>query len=250
MAEPLLRLEDLTKRFGGLVATDSVHLDVTEGEIHAIIGPNGAGKTTLVGQISGEIRPDSGSISFAGRTITRSPAHARSVMGIARSFQITSLFLEFTVLANVALAVQAHVGHSFRFWKDATRDNSLLEPARGFLKLVGLEGRAEDTAATLSHGEHRQLELAMALATKPKLLLLDEPTAGMGGDESSRMVELLQGFKGKFTILLIEHDMAAVFALADRITVLHSGRILASGNPSDIHANPDVRQAYLGDPEE
>lgn len=250
MAEPLLRLEDLTKRFGGLVATDSVHLDVTEGEIHAIIGPNGAGKTTLVGQISGEIRPDSGSISFAGRTITRSPAHARSVMGIARSFQITSLFLEFTVLANVALAVQAHVGHSFRFWKDATRDNSLLEPARGFLRLVGLEGRAQDTAATLSHGEHRQLELAMALATKPKLLLLDEPTAGMGGDESSRMVELLQGFKGKFTILLIEHDMAAVFALADRITVLHSGRILASGNPSDIRANPDVRQAYLGDPEE
>ena len=250
MAEPLLRLEDLTKRFGGLVAIDSVHLDVAEGEIHAVIGPNGAGKTTLVGQINGEIRPDSGSISFAGRTITRSPVHARSLMGIARSFQITSLFLDFTVLANVALAVQAHAGHSFRFWKDATRDNSLLEPARGFLKLVGLEGRAEDTAATLSHGEHRQLELAMALATKPKLLLLDEPTAGMGGDESSRMVEMLQGLKGRFTILLIEHDMDAVFALADRITVLHSGRILASGNPSDIRADPAVRQAYLGDSEE
>ena len=249
MTEPLLQLQDLTKRFGGLVATDSVDLDVTEGEIHAIIGPNGAGKTTLFRQISGEVRPDSGSISFAGKTVTRSRAHARSLMGIARSFQITSLFLDFTVLANVALAVQAHAGHSFRLWQDATTDAALRDPARGFLELVGLEGRADDIAGTLSHGEHRQLELAMALATNPKLLLLDEPTAGMGGDESARMVELLQGFRGKFTILLIEHDMDAVFALADRITVLHSGRILASGVPEDIRADRAVREAYLGEAE-
>ena len=247
MADPLLQLQDLTKQFGALVATDSVHLDVAEGEIHAVIGPNGAGKTTLVGQISGEIRPDRGSISFAGRAITHSPAHARSLLGIARSFQISSVFLDFTVLANVALAVQAHAGHSFRFWKDATRDTALRESARSFLKLVGLEERADDVAATLSHGENRQLELAMALATNPKLLLLDEPTAGMGGDESSQMVDLLQRFKGRFTILLIEHDMDAVFALADRITVLDSGRILASGKPDEIRADPAVRQAYLGD---
>ena len=250
MSEPLLQLRDLTKRFGGLVATDSVHLDVDKGEIHAIIGPNGAGKTTLVGQISGETHPDGGTIAFAGRPITRSPAHARALLGIARSFQITSLFLDFTVLANVALAVQAHAGHSFHFWQDATRDPALLEPARRFLELVGLEARADDHAATLSHGEHRQLELAMALATEPKLLLLDEPTAGMGGDESTRMVELLKSFKGHFTILLIEHDMDAVFALADSITVLNSGRILASGTPEEIRANHDVRQAYLGESED
>tara|TARA_B100000029_G_scaffold222938_1_gene220834 strand:+ start:1222 stop:1974 length:753 start_codon:yes stop_codon:yes gene_type:complete len=249
VADSLLQIHDLTKRFGGLVATDSVDLDVSEGEIHAIIGPNGAGKTTLVGQISGEIRPDRGSISFAGRPITQAPTHARSLLGIARSFQITSIFLDFTVLANVALAVQAHAGHSFHFWQDATRDSVLLEPAKQFLDLVGLMGRAGDVAATLSHGEHRQLELAMALATEPRLLLLDEPTAGMGADESARMVDLLQGFKNKFTILLIEHDMDAVFALADRVTVLHSGRILASGAPEDIRSDPAVRKAYLGDAE-
>ena len=250
MTEPLLQLTDLTKRFGGLVATDSVHLDVTEGEIHAVIGPNGAGKTTLLGQISGEIRPDGGEIVFAGNTITHSPVHARSWLGISRSFQITSIFLDFTILANVALAVQAHAGHSFRFWKDVASDEALHEPALEFLRLVGLEERAEDVAAVLSHGERRQLELAMALATNPKLLLLDEPTAGMGRNESARMVELLSGVKGRFTILLIEHDMDAVFALADRITVLDSGRILASGNPDEIRINPAVRQAYLGDSEE
>ena len=249
MSEPILQLRDLTKRFGGLVATDSITLDVAEGEIHAVIGPNGAGKTTLVGQISGEIRPDQGQILFAGQPITRSPVHARSLLGIARSFQITSVFPDFTVTANVALAVQAHAGHSFRFWTDATRDGTLLAPAAQYLELVGLTGRAGDVAATLSHGEHRQLELAMALATGPKLLLLDEPTAGVGGDESARMVELLRSFKGRFTILLIEHDMDAVFALADRITVLDSGRILASGAPGEIRADPAVRQAYLGDAE-
>jgi len=249
VSEPILQLRDLTKRFGGLIATDSVTLDVAEGEIHAVIGTNGAGKTTLVSQISGEIRPDRGQILFAGQPITRSPVHARSLLGIARSFQIPSVFPDFTVTANVALAVQAHAGHSFRFWTDATRDGTLLAPAAQYLELVGLTGRASDVAATLSHGEHRQLELAMALATEPKLLLLDEPTAGVGGDESARMVELLQSFKGRFTMLLIEHDMDAVFALADRITVLDSGRILASGAPGEIRADPTVRQAYLGDAE-
>ncbi len=249
MSEPILRLRDLTRRFGGLTATESVTLDVAEGEIHAVIGPNGAGKTTLVGQIGGEIRSDRGQIFFAGRPITRSPVHVRARLGIARSFQITSVFADFTVAANVALAVQARAGHSFRFWKDATRDAALLAPAAEYLALAGLTGRAGDVAATLSHGEHRQLELAMALATEPRLLLLDEPTAGMGGEESARMVELLRGFKGRVTILLVEHDMGAVFALADRVTVLDSGRILASGPPDEIRADADVRRAYLGDAE-
>ena len=249
MGEPILRLQGLTKRFGGLTATDAVTLDVAEGEIHAVIGPNGAGKTTLVGQISGEIRPDRGRILFAGQPVTRSPVHVRALLGIARSFQITSVFLDFTVTANVALAVQAHAGHSFRFWRDAASDDALLAPAAECLRLVGLGERAGDVAATLSHGERRQLEIAMALATAPRLLLLDEPTAGMGGDESARMIGLLRGFKGRFTILLVEHDMDAVFALADRVTVLDSGRILASGPPDDVRADPAVRRAYLGDGE-
>ena len=250
MSEPILRLQGLTKRFGGLTATDSVTLDVAEGEIHAVIGPNGAGKTTLVGQISGEIRPDRGRILFAGRSIARGPVHARALLGIARSFQITSVFLDFTAAANVALAVQARAGHSFRFWKDAASDDALRAPAAEYLDLVGLGDRAGDAAATLSHGERRQLEIAMALATEPRLLLLDEPTAGMGGGESARMIELLQGFRGRFAILLVEHDMEAVFALADRVTVLDSGRILASGPPDDVRADPAVRRAYLGDAED
>ena len=250
MGEPILQLRGLTKRFGGLTATDSVTLDIAEGEVHAVIGPNGAGKTTLVGQISGEIRPDRGRILFAGRSITRGPVHARALLGIARSFQITSVFLDFTAAANVALAVQAHAGHSFRFWKDAASDDALLGPAAEYLDLVGLGDRADDAAATLSHGERRQLEIAMALATEPRLLLLDEPTAGMGGGESARMIELLRGFRGRFTILLVEHDMEAVFALADRVTVLDSGRILASSPPDDVRADPAVRRAYLGDAED
>jgi branched-chain amino acid transport system ATP-binding protein len=248
--EPLLQTHDLTKSFGGLMATDSINLEIAEGEIHAIIGPNGAGKTTLIRQITGEIPSDRGSIVFAGYPITQIPIHARSLLGIARSFQITSIFLDFTVLANVALAVQAHSGHSFRFWRNATRDAAFLEPAQRFLELVSLKDRASDMAATLSHGEQRQLELAMALATEPRLLLLDEPTAGMGVDESTRMINLLRSFKRKFTILLIEHDMDAVFALADRITVLHSGQVLAIGTPDHIRASPTVRQAYLGDTED
>ncbi|MEA2981397.1 MAG: branched-chain amino acid transport system ATP-binding protein [Alphaproteobacteria bacterium] len=249
VADALLQIEGLTKRFGGVVASDNVRLDVAKGELHAIIGPNGAGKTTLIGQLAGEIVPDAGRIHFGGQDITALPVHARSLMGLARTFQITSLFPHFTALQNVALAVQAHAGHSFRFWRDARTEPELNGPARAALDRVGLNHRAGAAVARMSHGEHRQLELAMALATKPRVLLLDEPMAGLGPDESSRMVKTLRELKRELTILLIEHDMAAVFALADRITVLVYGRVIASGDPASIRANPDVRQAYLGEQE-
>ena len=247
MAEPLLSTDRLVKRFGGLLATDSVSIDVRPGEIHALIGPNGAGKTTLVSQLTGNLRPDAGTIHFAGRDVTRLPTHARVRLGLARSFQITSVLREFTALDNVALAVQAHAGHSFRFLADARRDESLRRPARQGLAEVGLAPRADALAANLSHGEQRQLEIAMALAGDPRLLLLDEPMAGMGAEESQRLIGFLRGFKGKRAMLLIEHDMDAVFQLADRITVLVYGRAIASGTPEEIRANPDVRQAYLGE---
>jgi branched-chain amino acid transport system ATP-binding protein len=249
MPEALLRIEDLTKRFGGVVASDGVRLDVERGELHAIIGPNGAGKTTLIGQLAGEIAPDAGQVHFQGQDITALPVYERSLRGLARSFQITSLFPNFTALDNVALAVQAHAGHSFRFWRPARQEAALREPARTALDRVGLGGRADAVVARMSHGEHRQLELAMALATAPRLLLLDEPMAGLGPDESARMVAILRELKCELTILLIEHDMAAVFALADRITVLVYGRAIASGSPAEIRANPEVRQAYLGEQE-
>jgi len=247
MAEPLLSTDRLIKRFGGLVATDSVSIDVKPGEIHALIGPNGAGKTTLVSQLTGNLAPDSGAIHFAGRDVTRLPTHARVRLGLARSFQITSVLREFTALDNVALAVQAHAGHSFRFLADARRDERLRGPARQGLADVGLANRADTPAAALSHGEQRQLEIAMALAGDPRLLLLDEPMAGMGVEESQRLIGFLRGFKGRRAMLLIEHDMDAVFQLADRITVLVYGRAIASGTPEEIRANPDVRQAYLGE---
>lgn len=247
MLEPVLKVEGLIKRFGGLVATDNLNLDIREGEVHAVIGPNGAGKTTMIGQLIGELRPDAGSIHFLGQDITRVPVHARSHLGIARSFQITSIFQNFTALENVMLAVQAHDGHSFRFWKDARSDPRLHEPAMAALEQVGLAHRADVVASALSHGEHRQLEIAMALATKPKLLLLDEPMAGMGPEDSARMVTMLRRIKGTITMLLIEHDMDAVFALADRITVLVYGRGIATGEPAEIRRNEQVRQAYLGD---
>jgi branched-chain amino acid transport system ATP-binding protein len=247
MAEPLLQVDGLTKRFGGVVASDQIALDVTRGELHAIIGPNGAGKTTLIGQLTGELAPNAGRICFDGEDITTLPAWRRSQLGLARSFQITSLFLDFTALDNVALAVQAHAGHSFRFWRGARTDEELRAPARAALARVALSHRADVLVSRLSHGEHRQLELAMALATRPRLLLLDEPMAGMGPDESSRMVRTLRELKQEVTILLIEHDMEAVFALADRITVLVYGRVIASGMPQAIRANPDVRDAYLGE---
>jgi branched-chain amino acid transport system ATP-binding protein len=247
MVEPLLSTDRLVKRFGGLVATDTVSIDVRPGEIHALIGPNGAGKTTLVSQLTGNLAPDAGTIHFAGRDVTRLPTHARVRLGLARSFQITSVLREFTALDNVALAFQAHAGHSFRFLADARRDERLRAPARRGLEAVGLGARAETPAAALSHGEQRQLEIAMALAGDPKLLLLDEPMAGMGVEESQRMIGFLRALKDKRAMLLIEHDMDAVFQLADRITVLVYGRAIASGTPDEIRANAEVRQAYLGD---
>ena len=245
--EPLLATRGLTKRFGGIVATDQLDLSVEAGEIHAIIGPNGAGKTTLIAQLSGELRPNSGTVRFAGSDITHLPAHARSRLGLARSFQITSVFRGFTALENIALAIQAHAGHSFRFWGDARRDKRLREPAHKMLDDVGLAARADVPAALLAHGERRQLEIAMALATSPRLMLLDEPMAGMGREESAAMVELLLRLKRRETILLVEHDMDVVFALADRITVLVYGRAIATGEPEAIRANAEVRQAYLGE---
>ena len=249
MADALLEIDGLTKRFGGILASDAITLSVPKGELHAIIGPNGAGKTTLIGQLAGELAPDEGRIRFEGGDITAAPTFRRCRLGLARSFQITSLFLDFTALDNVALAVQAHAGHSFRFWRDARTEPALREPAAAALARVGLSARANVPVAALSHGEHRQLEIAMALATGPRMLLLDEPMAGMGPDESARMVTLLRELKRELTILLIEHDMEAVFALADRITVLVYGRIIASGTPDAIRANADVRQAYLGEQE-
>jgi branched-chain amino acid transport system ATP-binding protein len=249
VAEALLNVEGLTKRFGGVVASDGIVLEVRPRELHAIIGPNGAGKTTLIGQLTGEITPDAGRIRFDGADIGALPVHFRSQLGLARSFQITSLFIDLTALDNVALAVQAHAGHSFRFWRAARRERELREPARAALARVGLSERADVFVSNLSHGEHRQLELAMALATRPRMLLLDEPMAGLGPEESTRMVATLRALKRELTILLIEHDMEAVFALADRITVLVYGRIIASGAPEEIRANEEVRQAYLGEQE-
>jgi branched-chain amino acid transport system ATP-binding protein len=249
MADPLLQIDGLSKRFGGVVASDAITLDIPTGEFHAIIGPNGAGKTTLIGLLAGEIPPQGGSIRFDGRDITGLPVYRRNQIGLARSFQITSLFPDFTALDNVALAVQAHSGHSFRFWKNARRDAALREPARAALAGVGLAARADMRVDKLSHGEQRQLEIAMALATKPRMLLLDEPMAGMGAEESARMVEMLHKLKGGITILLIEHDMETVFALADRVTVLVYGRVIASGDPASIRADAAVREAYLGEQE-
>jgi branched-chain amino acid transport system ATP-binding protein len=247
MAEPLLGVSGLAKRFGGITAADEISIEIPEGELHAVIGPNGAGKTTLIAQLTGEIRPDAGSIRFAGRDMAALPVYRRSALGLARSFQITSVFPDFSALDNVALAVQAHAGHSFRFWRDARRDPALRDPARAALARVGLAERAGVLAASLSHGEQRQLEIAMALATRPRMLLLDEPMAGMGVRESARMVALLRELKREVTILLVEHDMEAVFALADRITVLVYGRVIASGAPDAIRADPEVRRAYLGE---
>jgi branched-chain amino acid transport system ATP-binding protein len=247
VADALLAIDSLTKRFGGIVASDTISLDVPKGELHAIIGPNGAGKSTLIGELTGEIMPDAGRVRFDGADITGLPTYRRSRLGLARSFQITSLFLDFTTLDNVALAVQAHAGHSFRFWRDARKQAALRDPARAALARVGLAERGDVLVSRLSHGEHRQLEIAMALATGPRMLLLDEPMAGMGPDESARVVATLRELKGELTILLIEHDMEAVFALADKITVLVYGRIIASGTPDAIRANAEVRQAYLGE---
>jgi branched-chain amino acid transport system ATP-binding protein len=243
----LLSVQDLWKSFGALRASDGISLEVADGETHAVIGPNGAGKTTFISQLAGTLRPDGGSIAFAGEDITRQPAARRARRGLARSFQITSVFLDFTALQNVALAVLAHSGRT-GFWRDARRDSALLDPASAVLEKIGFEkDRINVLAANLSHGEQRQLEVAMALATEPRLLLLDEPMAGMGIEESQRMISLLASLKGRLTIVLVEHDMDAVFRLADRISVLVYGRIIATGSPDTIRANEQVRRAYLGE---
>jgi len=247
VADAVLRIEGLTKNFGGLRVTEGVTLDVLPGELHAVIGPNGAGKTTLINQVSGLLAPDAGRIVFAGEDVTNMPVAARAQRGLARSFQITSILPRFSVLENVALAVQARRGTSYRFVGNAADEEELNAPARAALAQVGLGERADLPAGELSHGEKRALELAIALAMEPKLLLLDEPMAGTGHDESERLIAVLRSLKGRFPMVLVEHDMTAVFALADRISVLIYGRILASGPPAQVRADPEVVKAYLGE---
>jgi branched-chain amino acid transport system ATP-binding protein len=251
MAEPeredLLSVEGLSRSFGGVVATHNLELTVHEGEAHAIIGPNGAGKTTLLAQLAGELRPDAGRIFFDGREITDLPAHERVQIGIARSFQITNLLDSFSARDNVQIALRPRLGHSFIFLRDAAADPELNRRAEALLAEVGLADREDVPAGELAHGEKRQLELAMALASEPRLLLLDEPMAGVGHGESGRMVELLLRLKGGRAMLLVEHDMDAVFRIADRITVMVGGRAIASGAPEAIRADPEVRRAYLGE---
>jgi branched-chain amino acid transport system ATP-binding protein len=246
-SEPVLRLQGLRKNFGSLAVTDDVTLDVMAGEMHAIIGPNGAGKTTLINQISGLLPPDAGRLVFAGSDVTALPPQARALSGLARSFQITSILPGFSVLENVALAVQARDGSSFRFFGRAGGETALNAAAFTALEQAGIAERAYARAGELSHGEKRALELAIALAMKPELLLLDEPMAGIGREETERQVELLLRLKGKLTMVLVEHDMAAVFALADRISVLIRGRLLMTGKPADVRADPQVIAAYLGE---
>ena len=247
MPEPILELEGLSKRFGAVVASDEVTLDLVPGEIHALIGPNGAGKSTVIKQIAGEVRQDKGSIRFAGRDIGRLDVVARAQLGLARTFQVSSVAPEFSTLQNVMLAVQSVERKTFRFFKPALRDASLVEPAMAYLVRLLLDDRADVPAANLSHGERRALEIAIALALKPKAFLLDEPMAGMGPENTEKLVEILDGLRAEAPILLVEHDMDAVFALADRISVIVYGRIIASGTPNDIRAHEEVRRAYLGD---
>ncbi len=245
--QPLLKISGLMKSFGGVNATDDVNLEVRKQELHAIIGPNGAGKTTLISQLCGTLIPDAGTIEFEGRNISAIPAYKRAGLGITRSFQITSLLLAMPVIDNVALAVQARDSHSFRFIRAAHKISRIRDAALAALEQVGLQDRANDNTATLSHGEHRQLEIAVALASNAQLMLLDEPMAGLGPNESEKMIRLLRELKGTHTILLIEHDMDAVFALADRISVLVYGKIIATGTPDEIRSNDAVRHAYLGE---
>jgi branched-chain amino acid transport system ATP-binding protein len=243
----VLRLSGLSKHFGGVVATDAVSLAVAAGEVHALIGPNGAGKTTLVGLISGSLAPDGGSIFFEDKDLTAMKQHDRVAAGMARSYQITSIFRSLSVLDNLALAVQARSGSSFSFWRPLQREREIFEEAFSVLKEIGLEGKKSHPASTLAHGEQRALEVGLALATRPKLVLLDEPMAGMGPEESRRMVALIEKIAESVTVLLVEHDMDAVFRLADRVSVMVDGRVIATGAPQEIKANDAVRRAYLGD---
>lgn len=244
-----LQTQSLVKRYGGLLATDNVSLSLVHGELHAIIGPNGAGKTTLVGQLGGELQPDSGDIFLQGERVTTLPAADRALRGLARSYQISSAFPEFTVLESVALAKQAHGSHSFGAWRALLKRTHLVDAAEHAIAKAGLRHRISQRVSELAHGERRQLEMAMVLVSQPKVLLLDEPMAGMSHQESMKVVDLLAGLKGQYTLLLVEHDMQAVFALADTISVLVNGAIIASGKPENIRQSPDVRSAYLGDEE-
>jgi branched-chain amino acid transport system ATP-binding protein len=243
----ILEVQDLVKRFDGLLASDHLSLAVEEGEIHAVIGPNGAGKTTLINQLTGELAADSGRIRVAGEDVTGRPVAERARRGLARSYQISQVFRELSVRQNVLIAAQARMKHCFRFWRPAADDGELGEAASHALERVGLRGKDAISVSALAHGEVRQLELAMALVTDPKVLLLDEPMAGMSQAESERIVALLRSLKGRYSILLVEHDMDAIFALADRITVLVGGRAIASGSVETIRSDPAVRDAYLGD---
>lgn len=250
MAEAILRTVQLTKRFGGLNAVDHVDFDLTEGELVAVIGPNGAGKTTFVNLLAGALRPDTGEVIYAGSSISARPVHARAMSGITRSFQIASIFPDLNVTENVMIAAQAHAGHSFRFWKPVHGETALHETAMECLTDLGLQSHARRPAWSLSHGEKRLLEIAMALASKPRVLLLDEPMAGLGIEEARHMIDFIRKLKNDYTILLVEHDMDAVFALADRIIVLASGAVVTSGTPDEVRIDPEVRRAYLGDDED
>ena len=249
MAEALLEVHNLSRRFAAVDALKQVNFSVEAGEVHALIGPNGAGKTTFIHHVSGALKPDSGSVHFAGKDVTALSMHQRVAAGMARSYQITNIFLGLSVLDNVALAVQGRqdAGSSFRFWKPVAAEQSLFDEARVYLEQVGLAERSASVAGNLAHGEQRALELAMALATQPKMLLLDEPMAGAGPEESARMVELIEHLARHVTILLVEHDMAAVFRLADRVSVLVNGSLICTGTPDEVRADPEVRRAYLGD---
>ncbi|MDA0320246.1 MAG: ABC transporter ATP-binding protein [Proteobacteria bacterium] len=243
----LLSIKGLNKSYGGVKATDDLNLSIREGELHAIIGPNGAGKTTLISQLSGNVTPDSGTVHFAGRDITRMSEHKRPHLGMSRTYQITSLIRSMSVLDNLQLAIQAQAGHSFRFWSDVRKRQTVRDRAGSFAKEVGLEDQLHARVDNLAHGEQRRLEVAMALTSNSRLLLLDEPLAGLGGQEAAEMIDLLQSLKGQKTMLLIEHDMDAVFTLADRISVLVYGHIIATDQPEQIRLNVEVQQAYLGE---
>lgn len=243
----LLKVQGLNKAYGGVKATDDLHLSLDQGELHAVIGPNGAGKTTLISQLCGNVMPDSGTVHFAGRDVTTLGEHQRPHLGMSRTYQITSLIRTMSVLDNLQLAVQVRAGHSFKFWTNARTRRSQREKASIFAAQVGLEEKLNSRVDNLAHGEQRRLEVAMALAGDAQLLLLDEPLAGLGAQEAQQMISLLKSLKGQQTMLLIEHDMDAVFSLADRISVLVYGHIIATGRPEEIRANADVQQAYLGE---
>jgi branched-chain amino acid transport system ATP-binding protein len=247
VADPLLRLEAIFKRYGAFAVTDGVDLDVVTGELHALIGPNGAGKTTLVHEITGSVQCDAGRILFEGHDITRLPTHQRVRRGIARSYQVTNVYLNCSVRDNLSLAVQACSTTPLGFWRPAVEDRSLFAPVERIMDRVRLSERADVLAKKLSHGEQRRLEVGLALATNPKLLVLDEPLAGMGPEDSAQMVELIAALKTQCALLMIEHDMDAVFRLADRISVLVSGRVIETGTPEAVRRSAEVKKAYLGD---